>query len=585
MYEAWKSIPKLHYRLSPATDNNYTGLWKIVKTVIRSIQPSDEYFKYALAGWDKDRYLMSQGIVIRAPVVNAPTLFQYFPTMASYIENVPLLYSPVVNEEYMATAMNSARLGARFRSSMQNFERHAMIPPVTACEDTEYSAGDLQYDSDSEELDREIAMLPAFEDIDDSETLSDRYEQGDTTGITCAPHMTVATLVNVQEEDNAQNASIRTADDSVDIATRVRVLEGNTSMMTRYHKLQRKMELIGSLSLSNELLTHRCQMLDCKCSELEARLNAIPGVQKLHYAESLEIDTDDTDTDTSNNPQFALYEPRSAETASQISTTRSSVRSRMSTAQSERGISLVARAGTTHLQHSSWAYYVLLRIKCHSQVLKTVYSCLTGEVAMERSKMDGDGRLEVEEIARRSISLTEARSGSGGVDKAQVLNNDKSDGSQMGETEMMWQAMTKVGSAIGHAIEEIAEAADLHQRGGLDSWDVEEGHECVAIGSRRRRESDQCNRLAAVNPTLVVASRLGTSIGVFNGGNCGKAIVIWQRSGGDLAAIGNVVFAVLLTAIDTNAPSLQTPSSQSMTTVRFMTGLRSIRCESGLREN
>ncbi|KAI9314001.1 hypothetical protein DFJ73DRAFT_770634 [Zopfochytrium polystomum] len=406
MYEAWKSIPKLHHGLSPgdifvtmvssvaysfnpdtfawpaATDDNYAGLWKIVKTVILSIQPSDEYFKYALAGRDKDGYLMSRGIVIRAPVVNAPTLFQYFPTMASYIETVPLLYSPVVNEEYMASAMDNARLGARFRSSMQNFERHSMIPPATAREDMEHSVDDLQYESDSEELERDIAMLPTFEDTDDSETLSDRYEQDDTAGITRAPHMTVATLVNVversiktyslylhvQAEDDVQNISIRTADDTVDIGTRVRVLEGMyTSMMTRYHELQRKTELIGSLSLSNELLTHRCQMLDRKCSELEARLkyveshsklrfgtpqpllppapdaapSAIPGVQKLRYAESLEIDTDDTETDTSNNPQFVLYEPRSAETASQISTTRSSVRSRMSTAQTERGISLV----------------------------------------------------------------------------------------------------------------------------------------------------------------------------------------------------------------------------------------------------
>ncbi|KAI9359933.1 hypothetical protein DFJ73DRAFT_816097, partial [Zopfochytrium polystomum] len=41
--------------------------------------------------------------------------------------------------------------------------------------------------------------------------------------------------------------------------------------------------------------------------------------------------------------------------------------------------------------------------------------------------------------ARRSIgrSLMEVRSGSRGVDKAQVLNDEKSDGSQMGETEMI----------------------------------------------------------------------------------------------------------------------------------------------------
>ncbi|KAI9327810.1 hypothetical protein DFJ73DRAFT_862617 [Zopfochytrium polystomum] len=52
------------------------------------------------------------------------------------------------------------------------------------------------------------------------------------------------------------------------------------------------------------------------------------------------------------------------------------------------------------------------------------------------------------QTARRSIgrSLIEVRSGSRGVDKAQVLNDKKSDGSQMGETEMMWQATTKVGS-------------------------------------------------------------------------------------------------------------------------------------------
>ncbi|KAI9345452.1 hypothetical protein DFJ73DRAFT_761509 [Zopfochytrium polystomum] len=55
------------------------------------------------------------------------------------------------------------------------------------------------------------------------------------------------------------------------------------------------------------------------------------------------------------------------------------------------------------------------------------------------------------QTARRS-SLSEARSGSGGVDEAQVLNNEKSDGSQMGETEMLWQETTKVGSTIGHTI-------------------------------------------------------------------------------------------------------------------------------------
>ncbi|KAI9324810.1 hypothetical protein DFJ73DRAFT_871379, partial [Zopfochytrium polystomum] len=53
--------------------------------------------------------------------------------------------------------------------------------------------------------------------------------------------------------------------------------------------------------------------------------------------------------------------------------------------------------------------------------------------------------------ARRSIgsSLIEVRSGSRGVDKAQVLNDEKSDGSQMGETEMMWQVTTKVAWILG----------------------------------------------------------------------------------------------------------------------------------------